>query len=364
MLIRSNTLALVASLLAMSAYPAFAQDSEQLSEIVEAEADPGNFMGSALVAIDGEVLLDRAWGSADLEWDIANTTNTKFRIGSVTKQFTAVSLLLLQERGMLSLDDPLSKHLPDSPDAWSDITLRHLLRHTSGIPSVTSLDDFGTFKYLPTTQDELIARFSGLPLEFEPGSQWKYSNSGYVVLSRVVEHVSGQSYEAFIRTNLLDPLGMNETGIDNSSVILPKRADGYSPSSQGIINADYVNMAIPAGAGALYSTTGDLLKWQRGLFGGNLLSEESLSEYVTPSPFEARDADKYAHGVLVHIDETGRTYWHGGGIEGFNAWLGYDPDRKATVVVLANLNGGAAVKIGEQLMTTVQNEREMPENSQ
>lgn len=327
-----------------------AQAPDRMEQIVSAEAEAKTFMGAVLVAQDGEVLLDQAWGSADLEWNIDNTTSTKFRIGSVTKQFTAVLILLLQERGALDLDDPISQHLEDTPATWSAITVRNLLRHTSGIPNVTALDDFGTFKYLPTTQDALIARFSGLPLEFEPGSQWKYSNSGYVLLSRIVENTSGEDYEAFLRANILDPLEMRETGLDRSSAILPRRAEGYSPSQNGIVNADYVNMGIPTGAGALYSTTGDLLKWQRGLFGGQVLSSESLAEYTNPADFDAVNGAKYAHGVLIQADEDGRAIWHGGGIEGFNAWLGYDPDNKTTVAVLANLNGGTAMKLGQQLM--------------
>ncbi|WP_298467326.1 serine hydrolase [uncultured Erythrobacter sp.] len=347
---RRAALLLSPALAAFAALPATAQDAERMVEVVEEEVEAGAFMGAVLVAKDGTVLVDQAWGSANLELSVDNSSLTKFRIGSVTKQFTAASILLLQEQGKLTLDDPISQHMEGTPEAWSGITLRHLLHHTAGLPNVTSLDGFGRLKYLPTTQDELIATFSELPLEFEPGSDWKYSNSGYVLLSRVVETASGKSYSDFLSANLLDPLGMKETGLDRSSTILPKRASGYSPSSEGVVNADYVDMGIPTGAGAMYSTTGDLLKWQRGLFGGQVLSAESLAEYTTPSPLEAIGDDKYALGVIVEDDEDGKAYWHGGGIEGFNAWLGYDPDNKATVVVLANLNGGTASKLGGQLM--------------
>lgn len=341
------------ALIAFAALPAAAQDADRMVEVVETEAEAGTFMGAVLVAKDGTVLVDQAWGSANLEWSVSNTSLTKFRIGSVTKQFTGVAILLLQERGKLTLDDPISRHLENTPDAWAGITVRHLLHHTAGLPNVTSLDGFGRLKYLPTTQDELIATFADLPLEFAPGSDWKYSNSGYVLLSRIVETASGASYSDFVRANLFEPLDMKETGLDQSDIVLPKRAAGYSPSSDGVVNADYVYMGIPTGAGALYSTTGDLLKWQRGLFGGKVLTAESLAEYTTPSPLEAIGDDKYALGVIVEDDEDGKAYWHGGGIEGFNAWLGYDPDEKATVIVLANLNGGAASKLGGQLMQLV-----------
>ena len=342
--------------LAQDAPAAATFDTERMIEVIETEVDTGKFMGAVLVAQGEEPLIDQAWGSADLEWDIANTTDTKFRIGSVTKQFTSVSILLLSERGQLDLEAPIATYLEDTPEAWNAITVRNLMRHTSGIPNVTTLETFAEKKYLPLSQDDLIALFEDLPLEFEPGSQFSYSNSGYVLLSRIVENVSGLPLADFYRANIFDPLGMEATGIDVSAQILPRRADGYSPAGDdvNVINAPYADMGIPTGAGALYSTTGDLLKWQRGLFGGKVLGEESLAQYLTPGPYEAFAGDPYAHAVL--IDRTGddRYYWHGGGIEGFNAWLGYDPDRKVTVAVLANLNGGAASKIGEQLMTLAQ----------
>lgn len=360
--IRTLSLALAPALLSLSAVPVLAQDAgsepdtERMTQVIETEVDTGKFMGAVLVAQGDAPLIDRAWGMADLEWDIANTTDTKFRIGSVTKQFTSVSILLLAEQGKIDLDAPIATYLKEAPEAWSRVTVRNLLRHTSGIPNVTALEVFEEKKYLPISQDELIGLFSDLPLDFEPGSQFSYSNSGYILLSRIVENVSGESLADFFDANIFDPLGMESTGIDVSATILPKRADGYSPAGDdvNVINAPYADMGIPTGAGAMYSTTGDLLKWQRCLFGGKILSADSLAEYLTPGPYEAFAGDPYAHGVLIDRTEGSRFYWHGGGIEGFNAWLGYDPDREVTVAVLANLNGGAAYKIGEQLMTLVQ----------
>ncbi len=349
-LAKSLNLSLASIALAAACAPAHAQSTEELAAVVEPEADSGAYMGAVLVAKADEVLLDQAWGSANLEWNIANTSETRFRIGSVTKQFTAVSILLLQERGLINVDDPISKYITDAPATWGEITVRNLLQHTSGLPNVTSLDSFGTQKFLPTSQDELIAMFSDLPLEFEPGSQWSYSNSNFVMLTRIVEVVSETSYQEFVKANLFVPLGMDSTGIDRSAEILPKRAAGYSPSANGVVNAEYVNMAIPTGAGALYSTTGDLLKWQRGLFGGAVLSEASLTQLTTPSEFEAVAGAKYAMGLLITDTPEGRSIWHGGGIEGFNAFLGYNPDTKTTVVVLANLNGGSAAKLGMGLL--------------
>lgn len=352
---RRATLALSPLALLLSGASVQAQDTGRMLELVQAEADSGTFMGAVLVARGDEKLVNQAWGLADAEWNIANTPQGKFRIGSVTKQFTSVSILLLAEEGKIDLDAPIATYLEGTPEAWSAITVRNLIRHTSGIPNVTSLDDFGRAALLPTSQDEIIAMFQDLPLEFEPGSKFAYSNSGYVLLSRIVEKVSGMELGEFYQTRLFGPLGMTDTALDDTAAIVPLRVEGYSPSGDGAtyVNADYVNMDIPTGAGALYSTTDDLLKWQRGLFGGKVLSAASLETYLTPHDYEAFFGDPYAHGVLVDREGEDVYYWHGGGIQGFNAWLSYDPGREVTVAVLANLNGGAASKLGQDLMTVV-----------
>ena len=332
------------------ATPSAAQDAARMDEIVSIKADSGAFMGAALVAIGDRILLDKGYGSANLEWDVANTPDGKFRIGSVTKQFTAASILLLQERGKLDIDAPVKTYWPAAPDAWDAITVRNLLQHTSGIPNVTDFKEFREIKFLPTTRDELLARFSDKPLEFAPGDKWSYSNSNFLVLTAIIEEVSGQDYGSFVKANIFEPLGMSDTAVDVASDIVKKRVSGYFPSEDGPINADYVNIAIPQGAGALYSTTHDLLKWQRALFGGKLLKPESLAAMTSPGP-EAMDGATYGFGVLLTDDAEGKSVWHGGGIEGFNAMLMHDTVRDITVVVLANINGGQAADLGKKLLT-------------
>ncbi len=211
--------------------------------------------------------MDRGYGSANLEWKIPNSPTAKFRLGSVTKQFTAACALLLQERGKWKVSDPVKKYMPTAPAAWERITIFHLLTHTSGIPSFTEFPDYKDFEAKATTPEELVDRFRKKPLEFEPGSKWKYSNSGYVLLGYLIEMVSKESYQNFLQENILTPLGMKDTGYDSNSAIILHRASGYSPSKDGIINAGFINMTIPFSAGALYSTTGDLLKWERGSAG-------------------------------------------------------------------------------------------------
>lgn len=325
--------------------PALAQDTGRMQQIVAADADKGEFMGAVLVAREGNVLLDRGFGSANLEWKIPNDGDTKFRLGSVSKQFTAAAILLLQERGKLSLDAPVKTFLPDAPAAWDKVTVRHLLSHTGGVANFTGFPDYEKTKMLPATLDTLIARFRDKPLDFAPGEKFAYSNSGYILLTAIVEKASGQPYATFVADNIFKPLGMADSGYDNHATVLPRRASGYTPSPKGVVNTDYIDMTIPQGAGALYSTTHDLLKWTNGLFGGKLLKPASLTAMITPVK------DNYALGLFVAKPDGATVINHGGGIEGFNTWLGYDPDRKLTVVVLGNLNGGAPNRLGVSLMT-------------
>src|SRR5688572_19591256 len=193
-----------------------AQDVGRMSEVGDTHVSTSRFMGTALVAKDTEVLFDRSFGWANLEWDIANSPTTKFRIGSVTKQFTAAAILLLEERGKLTLEDRISKHVPDAPAAWQDITVFHLLTHTSGIPSFTGFKDYNTIKLSPSTAEKRVAQMRDHPLEFTPGEKFTYSNSGYLLLGYIIERVSGQSYEAFLNENIFTRLGMGDTGVDSN----------------------------------------------------------------------------------------------------------------------------------------------------
>ena len=271
--------------------------------------------------------------------DVPNAPNTKFRLGSVTKQFTAASILLLEERGKLSVNDPVKKYLPDAPVAWDKITIFHLLTHTSGIPNFTGFPDYAKLEPFAATAEQLVARFRDKPLDFEPAEKWSYSNSGYVLLGYLIEKITGDSYEKFVRENIFTPLGMKDSGYDSNSAVIPRRATGYVAGKSGFENAGFIHMSIPHGAGALYSTTEDLLKWEQGLFGGKLLQAASLEKMTTPFK------NNYAFGVSVTTADGRKVIEHGGGIEGFNTELEYYPEDKLTVVVLENANG--AVPPGE-----------------
>ena len=316
-----------------SAQTPAADPTARMQQIIQSSVDNKAFMGTVLVVKDGKTILNQGYGSADLEWNIPDTPATKFRLGSLTKQFTAASILLLEERGKLKIDDPIIKYMPDAPAAWSKITIYNVLTHTSGIPSFTSFPDYSTTEWKDTTPADLVARFRDKPLDFEPGTKFSYSNSGYVLLGYLIEKISGQTYADFLQQNIFTPLGMSDTGIDSNAAIIPQRAQGYTPSPKGIHHAGYISMTIPFSAGALYSTTGDLLKWEQGLFGGKILTPASLTKMTTPFKSD------YALGLFISSSNGHRFIAHGGGIEGFNTSLDYYPDDKLIVIVLANLNG-------------------------
>jgi CubicO group peptidase (beta-lactamase class C family) len=320
-----------------------AVDVVRMEQIIDSYV-PKQFMGTVLVAEDGKILLDKGYGFANLEWQVPNTPTTKFRLASITKQFTAASILLLEESGKLKVEDPVKKYMPDAPAAWDKITIFNLLTHTSGIPNFTDFPDYRNTEAAATTPEKLVARFRDKPLDFEPGTKWNYSNSGYVLLGYLIEKISGQTYSDLVQHNIFTPLGMKDSGYDSNSAVIGHRAAGYSPGKDGPINAGFINMTIPFSAGALYSTTEDLRRWEQGLFGGKLLKPESLAKMTTPFK------DDYAFGLGVITSKDGhKRIAHGGGIEGFNTSMSYFPDNKLVVVVLANVNGPFADMIDNQL---------------
>ncbi len=340
---RTIQCAIVLVLLVFGAASSSAQDAARVEDVVQSYVRARTFAGAVLVARGSDVILSKGYGAANLEWDVPNTPATRFRLGSVTKQFTAASILLLEERGKLTLDDPIGKHVPDAPAAWDKITIYNLLTHTSGIPNFTSLPDYASLKLQQTPVAKTIATVRDKPLDFAPGERMSYSNSGYLVLGYVIELVTGGSYETFVIDNIFTPLGMKDSGYDSNTRIIPRRAAGYMPSPSGPVNAGYVHMSIPHAAGALYSTTEDLLRWEQGLFAGKVISTASLAKMTTPFKSD------YALGVVVQTASGRKVVQHGGGIDGFNTYLAYYPDTKVTVAVLANINGNAPAQMAAKL---------------
>lgn len=336
-------------LLFVIAATCFAQEASRFAEVVDAFSADEQFMGSVLVAKGSDVVYEKSVGWANAEWRIPNAADTKYRIGSLTKQFTAAAVLLLVEQGKLRLEDPLSKLLPTTPPAWGKVTVQQLLSHTGGVPSFTGFPGYQEWKLHPDDPAKTVARIADKPLEFTPGEKFNYSNTGYMLLGWIVAEVSGQTYEAFLRDHIFEPLGMKDSGYDSNTAMIERRASGYASGPKGLLNAPYIDMHVPGGAGALYSTTRDLLRWTEGLFGGKLLKPESLEKMTTPVK------SGYGFGVGINTGDR-KMIAHSGGIEGFSARLVYYPESKVTVAVLANMSspvvGGlttnlAAVVLGE-----------------
>src|SRR5262245_14925560 len=356
-------LAILTALSIFAAVNAVTQEAtpitSKIDEYLIAAAKQG-FTGSALVARDGKVIFSKGYGMANAEWDIPNTPQTKFRLGSITKQFTAAAILLLQERGKLSVQDPICKFFDSCPESWKEITIHHLLTHTGGIPNFTSFPDYQKTMMIPAPMESLVARFRDKPLDFKPGEKMSYSNSGYVALGHIVEKVAGESYESFLQKNIFDPLKMANTGYDLHHKILKNRATGYSMRNGKVINSAPIDMTIPHGAGALYSTVEDLFAWNESLFSDKLLSARSREAMMTP------DKNNYAYGLAVNQQHNRKMVGHGGGINGFNTILSRFPEEKVTVVVLRNADYGAANpgRISQDLAAIVFGEKyEIPRES-
>ena len=319
----------------------------RLEQVAQSYTAGNAYMGTVLVVDGDKVLLDKGYGMADLGWGNANAPDVKFHLGSLTKQFTAALVLLLQEDGKLKIDDPVSKYLPDAPKTWEKITLAELLGHTSGIPNFTDTKEFGVWRMSPHTVDEELAFFKDKPLDFEPGSKFAYSNSNFEVLGAVIEKVSGKKYVDMLQERILTPLGMKDSGLDTDELILPRRAQGYMQGKDGLVLARSESMTVPWAAGSMYSTTGDLLKWEHGLFGGKVLNADSLKAMTTPGK------GNYGLGVFISDKDGVKVVDHGGGIEGFNTHLAYVPEKRIAIVVLGNVNGGAPGQMGGQLLDVV-----------
>lgn len=331
--------------------PAAAQSRDAVQTSAASQADEylnglvkeDRFSGAVLLARGGKVVLSRGYGLANRETKTPNSPRTKIRLGSLTKQFTAAAILLLQERGKLRTSDSVCRYVSDCPKAWEPVTIHHLLTHTSGIPSYTGLPDFRKLSVYPATPAELIGRFRDKPLEFTPGKEFNYNNSGYVLLGHVVEKVSGNSYAEFLRENVFRPLGMSDTGYDENDAVIEGRADGYTPTPRGIRRAAYIDMTVPFAAGGLYSTAEDMYLWAKALADGGLLSKESLDAMHTP--FKGG----YGYGVFVGEQYGLKHIAHGGGIEGASTLLSRFPNEGAVVIVLSNIDSVFTDGYGKRL---------------
>jgi CubicO group peptidase (beta-lactamase class C family) len=292
---------------------------------------------TAIVVKDGEVLFQGARGMADLELGVPLTPDHVLRLGSITKQFTAAAIMLLEQQGKLTVGDSITKYLPGYPINGYEITIEHLLTHTSGIFSYTSIPGYmvGNEIRADLSTEELVDVFDDLEMDFSPGEQWSYSNSGYVVLGAIIEKVSGQSYADFVKDNIFEPLGMNNSHYGGSQLI-PGRASGYQAIEDGYTNAPFLSMTQPHAAGSLLSTVGDLARWNAGLFGGELLTEESVARMTTEFTLNDGEGTGYGYGLSVREIDGTPVIDHGGGIHGFATYALWMPEAKIYVALLCN----------------------------
>ena len=318
---------------------------ERIDALMKIAYDYGQFNGSVLVAEHGKVIYKKGFGYANMEWDIPNQPDTKFRLGSITKQFTSMLILQLVEQGKLKLDGKITDYLPDYPKKNGDrITIHHLLTHTSGTPNYTDFPAFfRTMSRNPSTPQDFLKVFADSALLFEPGTRFSYSNSGYFILGVIIEKITGKPYEQVLQENIFTPLGMNNSGYDHSGTILKKRAAAYEKDGPGFVNAAYIDMSLPFSAGALYSTVEDLYLWDQALYTEKLLPEKTKALLFKPYIPAFGVGYGYGWGVgnapIGHTTDSAMTIGHGGGINGFNTLLSRIPSEKDLVVLLNNTGG-------------------------
>jgi CubicO group peptidase (beta-lactamase class C family) len=302
------------------------------------------FHGAILVAREGKIILSKGYGLADAERGTPNTAQTRFRLASVTKQFTAAAIMILQARDKLNVQDSICNYLADCPDDWRGVTIQHLLTHTSGIPNYTDFADYDATQMQPATPDQLVARFRNQPLIFAPGTTYSYENSDYVLLGRIIERASGQPYADFLHDAIFDPLQMRDSGVDNGRGGAPDHAVGYSSFAD---KAPPLDTSTLYSAGALYSTAEDMYRWDQALYTDQLLPQALRNQMFTPL------LENYAYGWKVaHLGDHLQIA-HPGLIDGFATYIARYPDDHVTVIVLSNMDSADAVGIGSYLASLV-----------
>lgn len=316
-------------------FPAF------VDSVVAAAIQGGTAAAGVTVAVvlGRDTLVLKPYGYADLEFDVPTPDGAIYEIGSVTKQFTAAAILLLQADGKLSVDDDLTRYLPDYPTQGRHITIRRLLNHTSGIKGYTEMPEFGAMMTLPLPRDSLVALFSRQPFDFEPGENEVYNNSAFFLLGLIIEKASGMSYADFVQQRLFAPIGMSSSRYCDEQAIQKRRAHGYDTGPRGLIVKRYLDQTWPYSAGSLCSTAGDLIAWNRALHGGRVLSPASYREMISPGSLNDGTPIRYGMGIGLTNIAGHRAISHGGGINGYLSFSAYFPDDDAIMVVLINTAG-------------------------
>jgi CubicO group peptidase (beta-lactamase class C family) len=312
-----------------------------MDSIAESPLVEGRVAGLAVIVIQGgDTLLMKAYGEADLEWDVPMTADAVFEIGSVTKQFTAAAILKLRDEGKLDLDADVTEYLPDYPTQGRRIPIRRLLDHTSGIQGVTEMQEFSAIQGQHLPRDSLVTLFGNAPFLFEPGEALIYNNSAYILLGHIIEEVTGATYEEYVEEELFGELGMTRSSYCSNSEVVERRAHGYQLTPDGLVRRPFTSHVWPFSAGSLCSTVGDLARWLQALHGGEVLPDASYHDMVTPTPLNDGTPVRYAMGLSRAPDPGGRpVIGHGGGISGFVSDTRYYPEHDLLLVTLVNTTG-------------------------
>lgn len=329
----------------------FAQNLDRkIDSLITSKFKPGN-PGAVFMAVKkGKIIYRKAFGMANLEFDINMKPEFIFEIGSMTKQFTAVSILMLAEQGKLKLNDEITKFIPDYPTNGNRITIHHLLTHTSGIKDFTSMKSIKNIARSDLSPKELIDFFKNEPVNFKPGEQFKYCNSGYVLLGYIIEIASGQTYQEFVNQNIFEKIGMMNTHYASHERIIKNRVSGYR-DKEGIVNAAYISFSIPYASGSIMSNVDDMLKWQNAIDTNILLNSNTTEKVFTN--YKLNNGDKIDYGYGWHIKElNGKLVReHGGSIFGFKSMGVYEPTKQIYVIGLSNCDCNSPTELTREIAT-------------
>ncbi|MCU7555137.1 beta-lactamase family protein [Alteromonas sp. ASW11-19] len=328
-------------LITILCWPVMANDNSQdtknkLNTIFQQQFSSNSPGATVLVAKKGQIILHKAYGLANVEHNIPLKVDMHFRIASLTKQFTTTAILKLHQDGKLNIHELLSKHLPNYQHA-DRVTIAHLASNRSGIPDYTNFEGFKEVEEKrEKSLDELIEYFSDQELAFSPNHRQQYSSSNFILLGKLIEHVSGHSYEEYLQNTFFAPLQMDSTQMGAHRKIMPGRVDGYEFEKGKLINAPYLSMTAPHAAGALRSTTMDLYKWQRGLLSGKVINQDLLDKAWSAENLADGFSSTYGFGWFVgHLDGA-KTVSHEGGIQGFSTFAAILPEHDVHLIILSN----------------------------
>lgn len=319
---------------------------EEIVNYVTEQHKQSQFYGSILAANSDGIIVSESFGLSNIEMNVPNHSRTKYRIGSLTKAFTAVAILQLISQHKTTLECTIDKFIADFQDG-KHISIHHLLSHTSGIHNFSNREDVMEWYKSNSSLTATIETFKNVPLQFKPGERFEYSNSNYILLTYIIEQLAGTSYEIYLQENIFEPLEMNDTGYDHDSTIILNRAAGYFFDNEEIRNAPYLNMDIPQGAGGLYSTVEDLYKWDRGLRSNKLLDADLMKKMFTPN------LEHYGYGWIIQQFDGREVVFHTGGIHGFNSVMCRLIEEEVCVIALCNYSvdvGAIAVHVSKMLI--------------